>query len=156
MFQAIAKEFNDLIAIGTFTGIEVPHNRKAVSSRIVLKVKHRADGAFDKYKTRLVARGFLHKLGVDFFSTFSPMATLTSIRILLAIAVHNGLDISCTPKFLRRSSKQDLIRTFGSNFLPGLHSRTKMAKYLNVLSSSVVFTVCVTAPATLTRSWCGL
>ena len=93
MLQAIAKEFNDLIAIGTFTGIEVPTNRKAISSRIVLKVKHRADGAFDKYKARLVARGFLQKLGVDFFSTFSPMATLTSIRILLAIAVHNGLDI---------------------------------------------------------------
>ena len=93
MLQAIAKEFNDLIAIGTFTGIEVPNNRKAISSRIVLKVKHRADGAFDKYKARLVARGFLQKLGVDFFSTFSPMATLTSIRILLAIAVHNNLDI---------------------------------------------------------------
>ena len=93
MLQAIAKEFNDLIAIGTFTGIEVPNNRKAISSRIVLKVKHRADGAFDKYKARLVARGFLQKLGVDFFSTFSPMATLTSIRILLAIAVHSGLDI---------------------------------------------------------------
>ena len=93
MLQAIAKELNDLIAIGTFTGIEVPTNRKAISSRIVLKVKHRADGAFDKYKARLVARGFLQKLGVDFFSTFSPMATLASIRILLAIAVHSGLDI---------------------------------------------------------------
>ena len=93
MLQAIAKEFNDLIAIGTFASIEVPANRKAISSRIVLKVKHRADGAFDKYKARLVARGFLQKLGVDFFSTFSPMATLTSIRMLLAIAVHNNLDI---------------------------------------------------------------
>ena len=93
MLQAIAKEFNDIIAIGTFASIEVPANRKAISSRIVLKVKHRADGSFDKYKARLVARGFLQKLGVDFFSTFSPMATLTSIRMLLAIAVHNNLDI---------------------------------------------------------------
>ena len=91
--QAIAKAFNDLVAIGTFSSVEVPNNRKAISSRIVLKVKHRADGAFDKYKARLVARGFLQKLGVDFVSTFSPMATLTSIRILLAIAVHNNLDI---------------------------------------------------------------
>ena len=46
MLQAIAKESNDLIAIGTFANIEVPKNRKAISSRIVLKVKHRADGAF--------------------------------------------------------------------------------------------------------------
>ena len=93
MLQAIAKEFNDLIAICTFANIEVPNNRKAISSRIVLKVKHRADGAFDRYKARLVARGFLLKLGVDFFSTFSPMATLTSIQIILVIAVHNNLDI---------------------------------------------------------------
>ena len=81
------------IAIGTFANVEVPNNRKAISSRIVLKVKHRADGAFDDYKARVVARGFPQKLGVDFFSTFSPMATLTSIRILLAIAVHNNLGI---------------------------------------------------------------
>ena len=71
MLQAIAKEFNDLIAIDTFDGIEVPNNRKAISSRIVLKVKHRVDGAFDKFKARLVARGFLQKLGVDFFSTLA-------------------------------------------------------------------------------------
>ena len=56
-------------------------------------MKRRADGAFGKYKARLVARGFLQKLGVDFFSTFSPMATLTSIRILLALADHNNFDI---------------------------------------------------------------
>ena len=59
MLQAIAKEFNDLTAIGTFADIEIPNHRKSISSRIVLKVKHRADGAFDKYKARLVARGFL-------------------------------------------------------------------------------------------------
>ena len=40
MPQAIAKEFNDLIAIGTFANIEVPNNHKAISSRIVPKVKH--------------------------------------------------------------------------------------------------------------------
>ena len=42
---------------------------------------------------RISIRGFLQKLGVDFFSTFSPMATFTSIRMLLAIAVNQGLDI---------------------------------------------------------------
>ena len=52
MLQAIAKEFNGLIAKGTFAGIKIPNNRKSISSRIVLKVKHRADGAFDKYKAR--------------------------------------------------------------------------------------------------------
>ena len=34
MLQAIAKEFNDLIAIGTFSDIEIPNNRKSISSRV--------------------------------------------------------------------------------------------------------------------------
>ena len=74
-------------------------------------------GAFGKYKDRLVARGFLQKLGVDFFSTFSPMATLTSLRILLAIAVHHNLSIvhaDIPQAFLKARS----IRTVGYNFLP--------------------------------------
>ena len=93
VLQAIAKEFNGLIAIGTFVDNKIPSNRKSISPRIVLKVKHRAGGAFGKYKARLVARGFLQKFGVDFFSTFSPMATLASIRMLLAIAANQGLGI---------------------------------------------------------------
>ena len=157
MLQAIAKEFNDLIAIGTFTGIEVPTNRKAISSRIVLKVKHRADGAFGKYKARLVAQGFLQKLGVDFFSAFSPMATLTSIRILLAIAVHNGLDIvhaDIPQAFLKARLDTDIWLQLP----PGITFKDKDGKILKCAklpSSSVVFTAYVTVPATLTRSWRG-
>ena len=94
MIAAAAKEIGDLIKIGTF-GLdpEVPVNRKAVNSRIVFKVKHRADGSFDKFKARLVAKGFMQRLGFDFFSTFSPMATLTTVRTVFAIAVRLGLPI---------------------------------------------------------------
>ena len=93
MLAAIAKEFNDLIAIGVFADVECPADRKAISSRIVLKVKTHADGSFDKFKARHVAKGFLQKLGFDFYSTFSPMASLTSIRVIFAIAVHLKLPI---------------------------------------------------------------
>ena len=93
MLAAMAKEFTDLIRQGVFAGIECPANRKAISSRIVLKVKFRADGQFEKYKARNVAKGFLQRLGYDFFSTFSPMATLTTVRAIFAIAVHKGLPL---------------------------------------------------------------
>ena len=59
----------------------------------MLKVKYFADGTYNKHKARLVAKGFMQRLGVDFFSVFSPMATLTTVRVLLAIAVAQGLDI---------------------------------------------------------------
>ena len=93
MLAAMAKEFNDLNNIGCFAGIEMPANRRAISSRIVLKVKFRANGDFEKFKARCVAKGFLQRLGYDFFSTFSPMATLTTVRAIIAIAVHKGLPI---------------------------------------------------------------
>ena len=58
-----------------------------------MKVKYFADGTYNKHKARLVAKGFMQRLGVDFFSVFSPMATLTTVRVLLAIAVRQDFDI---------------------------------------------------------------
>ena len=94
MIAAASKEIGDLIKIGTFaTEPSIPSDRKAIDSRIVFKVKYRANGEFDKYKARLVAKGYLQRLGFDFFSTFSPMATLTTVRTVFAIAVKLGLRI---------------------------------------------------------------
>ena len=99
----------------------------------VLKVKHRADGAFDKYNTRLVARGFLQKLGVDFFSTFSPMATLASIRMLLAIAFNKGLDIihaDIPQTFLKALLDTDIWLQLP----PGISFQDKNGKALKVVN----------------------
>ena len=52
--------------------VRMPSNLRPIDSRIVLKIKYRADGAYDKHKARLVARGFLAKMGVDYYSTFCP------------------------------------------------------------------------------------
>ena len=93
MVKAIIKEIADLCAIGTFELVPLPPDRNAAKSRIVLKVKYFADGTYNKHKARLVAKGFMQRLGVDFFSVFSPMATLTTVRVLLALAVHEGSDI---------------------------------------------------------------
>ena len=44
------------------------------------------DGSIDKFKTRLVAKGFKQKTDLDFFDTFSPVTKITSIKLLIAIA----------------------------------------------------------------------
>ena len=93
MARAIHKEISDLIKVGTFELMPLPNGRQAIGSKLVLKVKFRADGTPDKDKARLVALGFLERIGVDFFSTFAPMASLTSVRTVIAIAVHHGLPI---------------------------------------------------------------
>ena len=51
------------------------------------------DGSIDKYKVRLVAKGFKQLEGLEFFDTFSPVTRITSIRLLVAMAAIFNLQI---------------------------------------------------------------
>ena len=51
------------------------------------------DGTIDKYKARLVVKGFRQKECIDYFDTYSPVTRITSIRMLIALAAVYGLEI---------------------------------------------------------------
>ena len=61
--------------------------KSVVTSKLIYKIKHAADGNIEKYKARFVARGFSQKEGIDYEENFVPIARYTSIRPGLALAM---------------------------------------------------------------------
>ena len=84
--DAINKELDSLKASGTWELVRRPRDINVIDSKWVLRIKKNAAGEIEKYKARLVARGFTQIYGVDYYETYAPVARLASFRVILAVA----------------------------------------------------------------------
>ena len=76
-----------------WTLVDPPEGIVPIGYKWILKRKISADGKVETYKARLVAKEFRQRQGVDYEETFSPVAMLKSIQILLSIAAHYDYEI---------------------------------------------------------------
>lgn len=79
-------EIKALEANHTWDLVSLPPSKTAIGCKWVYRIKFTSDGTIKRYKARLVAKGFTQQPGVDYFDTFSPMAKITTVHTLLALA----------------------------------------------------------------------
>jgi hypothetical protein len=118
--EAVRSEIYSILSNGTWELVDRPYECKLMGCKWVFKKKLRSDGTSDKYKARLVAKCYAQKEGEDFFDTYSPVARLTTIHILLSLTTSHGLlvhqmDIKIT--FLNGELKEEIYMTPPDEFV---------------------------------------
>ena len=83
-------EYDALINNGTWKLVDPPLGTKPSGCKWVYKKKYKADGSLEKHKSRLVAKGFSQKEGVDYEETFVPTTNWVTIRTLFSLTAQNS------------------------------------------------------------------
>jgi Reverse transcriptase (RNA-dependent DNA polymerase) len=90
----MSEELKALEKNETWSLITLPKGKKPVGCKCVYKNKYNSDGTIERHKTRLVAKNFTQTYGLDYQETFAPVAKMSTVRILLSVAVNSGWDLS--------------------------------------------------------------
>ncbi|XP_073152463.1 uncharacterized protein [Henckelia pumila] len=121
--EAIKSEIDSIMQNHTWELVDLPPGSKPLGCKWILKRKYKADGTVKKYKARLVAKRFRQKEGLDFFDTYSPVTRIMSIRVLIAIATLNNLEIhqmNVKTAFLNGELEEEIYMTQPEGFIaPG-------------------------------------
>ncbi|GJW86746.1 zinc finger, CCHC-type containing protein [Tanacetum coccineum] len=88
--EAINDETDSIIGNNTWVLADLAPGCKPLGCKWIFKIKLKVDGTIEKFKVRLVIQGFKQKSGIEYFDTYAPVALISTIRLLIAIAlIHN-------------------------------------------------------------------
>ncbi|XP_075080193.1 uncharacterized protein LOC142165730 [Nicotiana tabacum] len=73
--------------------VELPKSSKRIGCRWVFKTKRDSNGNIERYKARLVSKGYTQKGGIDYKETFSPVSKKDSLRIIMTLVTHYNLEL---------------------------------------------------------------
>jgi histone deacetylase 1/2 len=88
--NAMDVEYSALMKNKTWHLVPPKKGRNVIDSKWVFKIKTKSDDSIDCYKTRLVAKGYNQRYGINYEDTFSPVVKAATIRLVLSLAVSSG------------------------------------------------------------------
>jgi hypothetical protein len=90
--ESMVREYQGILNTGTLEAVPRAHAKNVVKCKWVYRIKRRPDGQ-PHFKSRLVAKGYSQKQGVDFFETWAPTARHTTARVFLHLAAVGDMAI---------------------------------------------------------------
>lgn len=91
--QAMDEEIKVIEKNNTWELTDLPKGQKSIGVKWVYKTKLNADGEVDKYKARLVVKGYKQEYGIDYKEVFAPVVRLDTIRLVISVAAQNSWPI---------------------------------------------------------------
>jgi len=91
--EAINDEIDSLLSNNTWFLIDLPPRLKSIGCKWEFRIKYNTHNYIQCFKARLVAQGFTQEEGIDYCDTYAPMARISFIRTLLALASIYKLEV---------------------------------------------------------------
>jgi len=87
--DAMDEEIHTIEKNNTWKLTNLLENKKAICVKWVYKTKKNAKGEVQRYKTRLVAKAYKQREGIDYGEVFAPVAWLETIRLMISLAAQH-------------------------------------------------------------------
>jgi hypothetical protein len=91
--ESAIEEIRAHLENGTWKVVRLPQGKRAIGSRWVFKIKRNADGSIERYKGRIVAKGYAQREGIDYTETFAPTARFGALRTVIALAAIEDMEL---------------------------------------------------------------
>jgi Reverse transcriptase (RNA-dependent DNA polymerase) len=91
--EKLSQELDALANNKIWTLIPPPSNHRIIGCKWVYKTKRDPDGIVERYKARLVVKGYNQEVGIDYVDTYSPVIRATTIRAILSLVVSSNWPI---------------------------------------------------------------